>query len=489
MSVNQYQEQAFYHYILENQPLLEVTKPDFFTNKNIRAIYEVAREFALEYKESPSADQAQELMRLKGLDQEIGTDVVTAVYNSKALLKQYDEKWLDDNVGAWIKVRNVEHAFRKGLAYFKSTAINAENASEVVENIKHMLSTDMSLDFEFGLGADFFDPGSHLQTRLARTPTGYPYIDKCLKGGWWKGMLAAFLSGPKAGKSLWIQNMAIRSARNGYHTAYLTMELQEELVNMRFGTNILDIPIDDYEEVAKDQDFLRKRLNKVKEEAFTPWGTLHTKEFPSSTASVPDIRAYLKKAEELLGIKFDNIFVDYINIMRNWRNANSENTYMKIKQISEDLRAMAMEENWAVITVTQTNKDGWENEDLRISNVSESSALLHTVDALFGIITSPEMKARKIYYLKYLADRVSGMENTRKKFTTDTKYMRIEEDPSSDIEDLDYIINAVVGGQTHARGKQPNYQGGDPIKATSPNPNGAKGIGSVDVTGKDLFDN
>ena len=63
-----------------------------------------------------------------------------------------------------------------------------------------MLSSETVVDFSFNLGSDFFDPTAHLQTRLARTTTGYDYIDLCLKGGWWKGSLIAFLSGPKAGK-------------------------------------------------------------------------------------------------------------------------------------------------------------------------------------------------------------------------------------------------------------------------------------------------
>ncbi len=478
--INAYQEQAFYHYILENDHFLTACQPDFFAAKNIRLAYEVASEFAKEYKEAPSSEQMQELIHIKGLNESLSNDVIIALYNSKNVLEQYEKQWLDDNVSAWIKVQNAQLAFRKGAAYLKSTSVTAENASEVVENLKHMMTTDMTLDFEFKRGSDFFDPKSHLQTRLARTPTGYEYIDKCLKGGWWKGMLTAFLSGPKTGKSLWMQNLAVLSSQNGYNTAYITLELQEELVNMRFGSNLLDIHIDDYEEKAKDQDYMRMRLNGIKEKAFIPYGVLDVKEFPSSTASVNDIRAYLKKMEEILGIKFDNVFIDYINIMRNWRNPNSENTYMKIKQISEDLRAMAMEELWAVITVTQTNKDGWENEDLRISNVSESSALLHTVDALFGIITSPEMKARKMYYLKYLADRVSGMENTRKKFNVDTKFMRIEEDKNSTIEDMDFVLNSVLGNQKKPRGtahvpKDPN----PPI-------HNAKGIEGDDIDLKSL---
>ncbi|NJO91946.1 MAG: hypothetical protein HC831_25480 [Chloroflexia bacterium] len=157
-----------------------------------------------------------ELVRIKARQEELSQDVITALYNSKETLKQYDKQWLDDNVGAWIKVKNVESAFRKALAYFKSTTVNAENASEVVENLKHMLSTDMSIDFEFASGADFFDAAAHLQTRLARTPSGYPFIDKCLKGGWWKGMLAAFLSGPKAGKcTSYDAEITIRNKKNG----------------------------------------------------------------------------------------------------------------------------------------------------------------------------------------------------------------------------------------------------------------------------------
>ncbi len=142
--------------------------------------------------------------------------------------------------------------------------------------------------------------------------------------------------------------------------------------------------------------------------------------------------------------------------MKNWRNPNSENLYMKIKQISEDLRAIAMEEQWAIITVTQTNRTGWDTSDLTISNVSESGALLHTVDALFGIVVNPEMKAKGECYIKYLADRVSGMENTRKRFTFDRKYSRIEEDMEAQIEDLEYMFNTLMRGsrKTEHRGNK-----------------------------------
>jgi hypothetical protein len=215
-NINAYTEQTFFFHILENDNLLQVTKSDFFSNKNLKLAYEIAREFALEYKSPPSKDQILELIRVKGHNQDLSEDTITALYNTKVMLSQYDEKWLETNVSAWIKYRNVEHAFRKGLTYLKSTAVTAENAAEIVENVKHMMTTDMSVDFSFDLGADFFDPAAHLQSRLARTPTGYSFIDKCLKGGWWKGSLIAFLSGPKAGKcSSYDTKIKIRNKNSG----------------------------------------------------------------------------------------------------------------------------------------------------------------------------------------------------------------------------------------------------------------------------------
>ena len=480
--MNLYKENIFYHYILGNQLFLNVSKSDFFTNAIVRELFEVAKEHAIRYKEPPTKEQMVELLRIKGLGEKYSDDIIIGLYNSKQLLEQYDEDWLENNVGPWIQVRNLDNVMRKAIAFMKTTKITAENANEMVEKIRHMLSSETVVDFSFDLGADFFDASKHLQTRLARTATGYNYLDIALKGGWWKGSFITFLSGPKSGKSVWLQNLALKSAELGNHTAYITLELQEELVNMRLGANMFNIPIDQYEEWASDQDRLKQKIQQVKQDSIIPMGALHTKEFPASTCSVNDLRTYLKKAEEVLGVKFSNIFVDYINIMKNWRNPNTENTYMKIKQIAEDLRAMAMEEQWAVITVTQTNRGAFDSSDLVISDISESSALLHTVDALFGIITNPEMKARGEYLLKCMANRVSGYENTRKQYTIDWKYMRIDEDKNSPIQDMDFLVNNTSNNSKFPtpRGSETSITSSEFIAQNSTTP-------EVQITGQKLF--
>jgi KaiC/GvpD/RAD55 family RecA-like ATPase len=487
--IQSYQEQIFWHYILGNRMYLNTTKPEFFSNPVLKDLFDIAKDHSLRYEEAPSKDQLAELVRIKGKNDTISEDIITALYNAKEQLKNYDQKWIEDNVGPWIRIRNLDGVIRKVIAYMKTSHITAENAAETVENVRSMLTTETAIDFDFHLGADFFDAAKHKQTRLARASTGYDYMDLCMKGGYWKGSLIGLLGGPKSGKSTWLTNLAGRSVSLGYNTAYITLELQEELVLMRIGSNLLELPLDDYDKLAEDTDLLRKKLNDFKASSFHPVGALHVKEFPSSSASTNDIKAYLKKTQEILGITFDNVFIDYINIMKNWRNPNTENTYMKIKQIAEDLRAMAMEEQWTVITVTQTNRGGWETSDLNITNVSESAALLHTVDMLFGIITNSEMKARSEYYFKCLANRVAGFENTRKRFTIDWKYARIDEDKESQIEDMDFIMNNVVGGQTQRRGAPPVQRGitGSSSNNITPEMSDNINLGKNDRSGDGLF--
>ena len=477
MSISTYQESVFFHYILANQTFLNTTKAEFFSNQTLRDLFDIAKDHTINYKAPPSKEQMEELIRIKGLGEKYNEDITTALYNTKEQLKEYDPDWLEKNVGPWIRVRNLDNVMRKSIAFMKTNKVTAENASGIVEKVRHMMSTETAIDFSFDLGSDFFDAATHKQERLARTKTGYSFIDLCLNGGWWKGSLIVFLSGPKTGKSMWMCNLAAHSVYNGFNTAFITLELQREIVNMRIGANMLNVPIDEYEKLTKDQDLLKKKLSKLKKDSFGKLGQLHVKEFPSSTMSTNDLRTYLVKAQEMLGFKFENVFVDYINIMKNWRNPNTENLYMKIKQISEDLRAIAQEEQWAIITPTQTNRSGWDTNDLVISNVSESAALLHTVDGLFGIIVDAQMKAQGEYYLKYLADRVSGMENTRKKFKFNRKYVRIEEDVDSQIEDMEFIANSIGGF------RKKGAQGNIAAKISSTIDNNTKD----DITGKNLF--
>lgn len=135
--------------------------------------------------------------------------------------------------------------------------------------------------------------------------------------------------------------------------------------------------------------------------------------------------------EEKQGFKLKAVIIDYINILANYRNPNSENTYLKIKQIAEDLRAMAVRNDWLIITATQLTRGAWDASEVTMQNIAESAGLAHTADMMYAIIQDSMMHAAKEYWLKVLKIRDGEGKGTKCRFTIDYNYMKLSE--TSDI--------------------------------------------------------
>jgi len=242
-----------------------------------------------------------------------------------------------------------------------------------------------------------------------------------------------YTNGILSHNSMWLCNLSCAGVRNGYNVAYISLEMAEEKVIKRLACNLLNIPSKEYNILSEDPSFIKKKFSSISTDALSVPGSLRVKEFPTSTASVTDIENWLKRMEERKRMKFKLVVIDYIGIMRNYRNPNTENSYMKIKQIAEDLRAMAMRNEWCVVTASQFNRGAYNSSDVVLEQIAESAALIHTVDSLFGIIQDEMMLMNTEYFLKTLANREEGYKGTKKRFTISYDYSRIMEDLNSEI--------------------------------------------------------
>ena len=422
-------EKIFFHYLLERRELLGIVKSRFFETADIRKIYEVIQEFSEKYNETPSKSQVNELIKMKGLTEELDTTKIDYIYEVN--LKEYEEDWLRETAESWIEYKNLDLSVFDLLNYLKTTKVTTENVKDVVQNAKNIITERNNIQFNFDEGLDFFNPESHIQPAADTFSSGIPMVDLVLGGGWYSKALFCFIGEMKIGKSIWLANVAANSVKLGYNTAVLSLEMRDRKLIKRLGANLLGINMKEYNKMAEDKVLMKQKIGNMGYESLQVPGKLYVKEFPTSSAGVPDIERYLLKMEELKGIKFKVIVLDYINILKNWRNANSENTYMKIKQIAEDARAMAMRNNWAIVTATQINRSGFGSTDLSANNISESAALGHTVDAMFGIIQDEMMHANREYILKLIANRDDGYKNARQKFLINYDLMRITQDMDS----------------------------------------------------------
>ena len=379
----------------------------------------------------------------------LNNDVIYQIWKMKDSLDNYDDEWLDNTTKAFLSWQTLMYGMRNAMTFVKTVQadINVENYQELVDKARSIFTADTSITFtNDGAGADLFDPSAHKSKELIRYSTGYPFLDRGSKGGYWSGSLWVFMGAPKAGKSRCLQNLCAQSIRRGDNCAYCSFELQKEIVLQRIGANLFDIPMDDYDTYADDPVAMANKIKEFRNSALRQPGRLIVQDFPTSVMSVNDIESWLLSEEKRISeetgqpFKFKNIFLDYINIMRNWRNPNSENTYIKIKQIAEDCRAMAQKNGWCVISVTQVKQMYFNASDLQMDSASESSALAATVDMLYGIITDIMLQAAHEQYWKCILSRVSPKVNERKKILIDEDHMRCDEDPNSPIikdEDMD----------------------------------------------------
>jgi hypothetical protein len=226
--------------------------------------------------------------------------------------------------------------------------------------------------------------------------------------------------------SIWLANDAANFVRMGHNVVFITAEMSAQKVVKRIGANLLNIQMSEYDEKSANRDFMNRRLERVAKGILPP-GKLFVKEYPTSQGTVLDIESYLKELEESQDHKVNVLIVDYINILANYRNPNTENTYMKIKQIAEDLRALAVKRNMLVISATQINRGAWDSTEVKMENIAESAGLAHTVDVMYALIQDAMMHAEKQYWLKVLKIRDGEGKGSKCKFDIDYNFMRLTE--------------------------------------------------------------
>jgi archaellum biogenesis ATPase FlaH len=416
-------ERIFFKLSLQKPKYLEAIKKGFYTSEEIDALHYLATKFHEKFHESPSKEQMKLLVQ-RG-KKEVDEDLIDIIYASD--LSQYDEDWMTSTAESWIKWRNFDTTLIDTIEYIKTTQVNPENVDGIISKVKTLINDRNSLTFNSDLGLDFFNPTDHFQEGVTKFSTGYNFLDRALGGGYDKdGTLVVYVGEQNIGKSIYLANDASNFVKMGTNTAVITAEMSAHKFMKRIGANILSVSMNEYDDKAKNTDWLKRKLETVGD-GLTPPGQLFVKQFPTSQATVPDIEAYLKQIEEERKIKLGAVVIDYINILSNYRNPNSENTYLKIKQIAEDLRAMGVRNKWLIVTATQITRSGYNSSDIGMSDVAESAGLSHTADVMLGIIQDDIMRASYEYWLKILKIRDGEGRGVKCKLNINYQYMRLTE--------------------------------------------------------------
>jgi hypothetical protein len=233
--------------------------------------------------------------------------------------------------------------------------------------------------------------------------------------------------------SLWMQNLSVRSANLGYNVLYITLEMSERKVMKRLGAMRLKIPINDYDEVSKNSELIKKKIESLKNvgdgDLFEKkLGKIITKFWAAGTSTVYDFDNYIQKLKEKRGIKIDLLIVDYITLIATPKGTIGDNLYTKGKSLAEGLRAIAAKWKVPVISAIQVAKDAWNAADITLEQIPESKAIAETADTFFCIIRTEEMRRQNLYRFKLLKQRDGDFSRSQLKVNLNPTYLTLEND-------------------------------------------------------------
>ena len=305
-------EKIFFNYFLKKPQYLKSTGPGFFSNNDLDQIAKLSKKFYTDFGESPSREQMKAL--IKDDPNEIPESIVSSIYDIN--INEYDQDWLKRTGEAWVKWKHFDKQLVRTIEYVKTQEVSPENVEDVVTRAIGMISTEGSLNFDTDIGLDFFKPEDHIQRTSKKIETGWSFVDNVSGGGYDTKSLIVYAGEQNIGKSIWLANDAANFVRMGHNVVFITAEMSAQKVLKRIGSNLLTIPMPQYDEKTGNRDYMKRRLEKISRGLLPP-GKLFVKEMPTSQGTVLDIEAYLKDLEEAQDHKVNVLVVDYINILAN----------------------------------------------------------------------------------------------------------------------------------------------------------------------------
>lgn len=434
-------EKIFFGFILQNKRHFEIVEPFYFKNNEIQFVYNIIRDYMLKSGniELPSPKQILEMVSLEDKDGLITKEILKSILTVN--MEDYDEvNFIIPRFNAWILANRIkagtidiidETRNLDGISDYEATI---ETVNKIKSIVDHMSNTNFTNEEE-DLGSDFDDVESHVQdSSRFKVKSGLATLDHMLGGGWDIGTLNVLMGETNSGKSLWMQNLAVLSANMGYNVLYITLEMNQPKTMKRFGAMRLKIPINDYDEVSKDTEFMQKRINSLKNSNNSgdlfekKTGKIFAKFWAAGTVSVNDFDNFIQKLHDKRGIKIDLIIVDYLTLMVPPKSNGGDTLYIKGKLLAEGCRALGVKYKCPVITALQVAKDAWNSANISLESVPESKAIPETADTFFAIIRNEEMKRQNLYRLKMLKQRDGDFSKSQIRLHLNPTYLTLEND-------------------------------------------------------------
>jgi replicative DNA helicase len=405
--------------------IADVVQPEFFKSKDIANIFTIIKEFNDKRNQLPTTTEIKQYL----VTDEQKDSFKRLVTSFSDIDKNINKDELIENTEQFLKEKAVYHTMLKAAEDISGGDIDT---SVILNEFEKSCNISLVTDLGLSVKDNIDDIIEDLTTVEDKIPSNWEWLDDALDGGFIKQgkSLYVFAGETNIGKSIFLGNVAANIASQGKNVLLVTLEMSELLYARRICTHVSKIPM---KEMAVNGASLRAA---IKEEP----GKVFIKEFPPSTITPNTIKAFAKKFTDQ-GIHLDAIVIDYLNLIHS---PIGNNSYERIKNVTEQVRAISYVFNCPIISATQLNRAGFDQDNPDLATISESIGLAATADCIMSIFQNDEDRDLGIIRLGMMKNRY-GPRGMTQAMRIDYSTLSIEQADDVDLEEDDSMLNTLAG--------------------------------------------
>lgn len=340
---------------------IDLIKPSYFTNKAHQKACEVVFAHFKKYKYAPTRIELVQELKDKFQDDKSALYYISEI---KTLYEYFEpniesREYLTDKVAFFAKIQALRQAFSKSLKEIDKAPESEETWAKIYDMLREAMNTDRNFD----MGLEYFktvkeryEEMNKQEANIEYFTTGYEDLDNQIKGGGYiRGEMLGVVAGSGVGKSICMACISAHNLKLGKNVLYISLELTQERVAERFDSILTGLPIHCLYDVKNDVFEKLEGIVKNREDK----NVMLIKQFPSASADVNTIRAYLSQLS-FYGFRPDIVVVDYIGEMKDIAGLP---THESRERMVKELRGLAGESNVFMVTAFQPNRSSKELQE------------------------------------------------------------------------------------------------------------------------------
>lgn len=379
----------------------DLLEASYFEDTASAFLVDTAIKYHRKFAGVPSLPVLSTMIKKRVAAKEISTEELIDVKEKLKVVmpkKLTDRDFLVEEVSSFAKHQAITDAL---LA--SADMLDKRDFARIEQKLKEALQVG---DTDFGGVIDYFDDVEDRTAQRKATAagtsvvkgitTGIPALDKEMRaGGWGRSELSVIMGKAKAGKTFALINFALNAALAGKNVLYVSLEVSNEIIAERTDANVGDTKI---KELVANPSAVEARVKAKSSKA----GIFKIADYPSGTLTPSQLRRIIQKYASR-GIHFDMVALDYADLMKSDTQYNERRD--QLNEIYVTLRAISQQFNLAMLTATQSNREGARQATAKAEDVAEDYNKVRTADIFLTLNFTEEERENNEMRIFFAASR------------------------------------------------------------------------------------